>query len=52
MPDKLVDLLVRFLDQNDGKLSKRAHENKFIQLTEAEVEAIERKRDEIFRDNE
>ena len=52
MPDKLVDLLVRFLDQNDGKLSKRARENEFNQLTEAEVEAIERKRDEIFRDNE
>jgi len=50
MPDKQVDLLVRFLDQNDGKLSKRARENDFNQLTEAE--AIERKRNEIFRDNE
>ncbi len=52
MPDKLVDLLIRFLDQNGGKLSKRAREKEFSQLTETEVEAIERKRDEIFQDNE
>lgn len=52
MPDKLVDLLIRFLNQNDGKLSKRALEKEFSQLTEVEVEAIERKRDEIFQDNE
>ncbi|MEE8058524.1 MAG: Fic family protein [Pseudomonadales bacterium] len=52
MPDKRVDLLIRFLDQNGGKLSKRAREKEFNQLTETEVEAIERKRDEIFQDNE
>jgi len=52
MPNKLVDLLIRFLDQNGGKLSKRAREKEFDQLTMDEVEAIERKRDEIFRDNE
>lgn len=52
MPDKLVDLLIRFLDQNDGKLSKRAQEKEFIQLTETEVEAIERKHEEIFRECE
>jgi len=51
MPDKLVDLLIRFLDQNGGKLSKRAREKEFNQLTETEVEAIESKRDEIFCDN-
>jgi len=50
MPDKLVDLLIRFLDQNGGKFSKRAREKEFNQLTETEVEAIERKRDEIFGD--
>lgn len=52
MPDKLVDLLIRFLDQNDGKLSKRACEKEFNQLTEAEIEAIEKRRNEIFRDSE
>ncbi len=52
MPDKLVDFLIRFLDQNGGKLSKRAREKEFNQLTETEVEAIESKRDEVFQGNE
>lgn len=52
MPDKLVDLLIRFLDQNGGKLSKRAREKEFYQLTKTEIEAIEHKHDEIFGDNE
>jgi|LULR01.1.fsa_nt_gb Fic family protein len=43
MPDKLVDLLIRFLDQNSGKLSKRAREKEFSQLTESEIDAIEHK---------
>lgn len=43
MPDKLVDLLIRFLDQNSGKLSKRAREKEFSQLTESEIVAIEHK---------
>ena len=51
MPDKLVNLLIRFLEQNDGKLSKRVREKEFNQLTETEIEAIEHKRDEIFQDN-
>ncbi len=51
MPDKLVDLLIRFLDQNGGKLSKRAREQEFNQLTETELEAIESKREEIFHEN-
>ena len=48
MPDKLVDLLIRFLNQNDGRLSKRARKKEFGQLTAAEVQAIENKYDEIF----
>ncbi len=52
MPDNQVDLLIRFLDQNNGKLSKRAREKEFNQLTEAEAKVIERKRDEVFHDNE
>jgi len=48
MPDKLVDLLIRFLVQNDGKLSKRAREREFEKLTNSEVQAIENKYAEIF----
>ena len=48
MPDKLVDFLIRFLGQHDGKLSKRARDKEFCQLTKAEVQTIERKYDVIF----
>ena len=48
MPDKLVDLLIRFLTQHDGKLSNRARTKEFAQLTKGEVQAIENKYDEIF----
>jgi hypothetical protein len=41
MPDKMVALLVRFLEQNEGKLSKRAKENEFASLTDEEVKKIE-----------
>ena len=41
MPDKMVATLVRFLEQNEGKLSKRAREKEFSGLTNAEVEEIE-----------
>ncbi len=52
MPDKLVDLLIRFLNQNNGKLSKRALDKEFNQLTEDEVQTIERKYDDIFHSDE
>ncbi len=52
MPDKLVDLLIRFLNQNGGKLSKRARDKEFSQCTEAEVEVIEHKYDNIFHGGE
>lgn len=48
MPDKTVALLVRFLEQNDGKLSTRAKEKEFAQLTESEVAEIENTYKEIF----
>jgi len=48
MPDKLVDLLIRFLTQNGGKLSKRAQKKGFEQLTNSEIQAIENKYAEIF----
>ena len=41
MPDTTVDLLFRFLRQNDGKLSRRRRENEFAQLTEAETASVE-----------
>ncbi|MBW2054088.1 MAG: Fic family protein [Deltaproteobacteria bacterium] len=48
MPDKLVDLLIRFLNQNTGKLSKRAKEREFKKLTDREIQAIEQKYAEIL----
>ena len=47
MPDKLVNLLIRFLNQNDGRLSKLARKKEFSQLTAAEVQAIENKYEEF-----
>ena len=41
MPDNTVDLLFRFLRQDDGTLSKRAREREFAGLTENEVGRIE-----------
>jgi len=41
MPDRVLDLLFRFLRQNDGKLSKRAREREFAALTDGEAETIE-----------
>lgn len=49
MPDKLVDLLIRFLNRNKGKLSKRVRGKEFAELTETEIKSIQNKYDEIFR---
>jgi hypothetical protein len=48
MPDKLVALLVRFLDQNNGVISKRAREKEFSELNEKEIATIEAKYNELF----
>lgn len=48
MPDKLIATLVRFLEQNKGKLSQRARKKEFEALTETEVSEIEKSFDEIF----
>ncbi|MBB6481862.1 Fic family protein [Spirochaeta isovalerica] len=45
MPSRTVDLLFRFLKQNNGTLSKRAREKEFRKLTDGEQAAIE----EIFK---
>ncbi len=44
MSDRQVDLLFRFMRQNNGKLSKRALEKEFVSLTDKEVSTLE----EIF----
>ena len=46
MPEKLSDLLFRFLRQNGGKLSHRGREREFAALTDHEVARIE----SIYRD--
>ena len=48
MPDKLVATLVRFLEQNNGALSKRARTKEFKALTEIEINNIESKFLEVF----
>jgi Fic/DOC family len=41
MPDNTVDLLFRFLRQNNGRLSRRRRENEFAQLTDSETTSAE-----------
>ena len=52
MPDKLIDLLIRFLRQNNGRLSKRGRAKEFDALTDKEIRAIESKYDEVFHRDE
>lgn len=48
MPDRVSDLLFRFLSQNNGTLSRRARQNEFSALTDDEAETIERLYAELF----
>lgn len=48
MPDKMVSLLISFLWQNTGTLSKRVRGKEFAELSESEVREIEEKYKEIF----
>lgn len=48
MPDKLVSLLVQFLEQNNGILSKRAREKEFEKLTDDEVQIIEERFNDVM----
>jgi hypothetical protein len=48
MPDKMVAQLVRFLEQNDGQLSKRARNKEFKALTDVEVETIHQQYQDFF----
>jgi hypothetical protein len=49
MPDRTMDLLFRFLQQNGGSLSKRAREGEFALLTDAEVRSLEGAYADIFQ---
>ena len=48
MPDRFVDLLIRFLSQNDGQLSRGRRAKEFEKLTDKEIQAIEAKYAEVF----
>lgn len=48
MPDKMIALLVRFLEQSNGILSKRAKEKEFMNLTAEEIKKIEIEFNRIF----
>lgn len=48
MPDKLIATLLRFLEQNEGVLSKRAREKEFKMLTDKECKDIENMFNELF----
>ncbi len=50
MPASTIDLLFRFLHQNKGRLSKRAREGEFGELTAQERERIERLYAESFEE--
>ncbi|MCF8244270.1 MAG: Fic family protein [Saprospiraceae bacterium] len=48
IPDKQVDLLLRFLQQGKGKLSVRSRQKEFLELTDEEVSAVEEMFQEVF----
>ncbi len=50
LPDRLADLLFRFLHQNGGTLSRRGREREFAALTDEEVERIEVVYRDVFTD--
>jgi len=48
LPDTRVDLLIKYLNQNKGKLSKRKRQNDFNELSEEEISQVEEYYAEIF----
>ena len=48
LPDSRVDLLIKFIQQNKGVLSKGKRESHFAELTDDEVEMVERYYAESF----
>jgi len=52
MPNLKADLLFQFLHQNGGKLSKRAREKEFEQMTDAEIATAEQAYATAFRNDQ
>lgn len=52
MPDHLADLLIHFLEQNQGKLSKRAREKEFKALSTEECQQLEELYAKVFKDTD
>ena len=50
MPDNLVATLIRFLEQNEGRLTKRARTKEFVALNIKEIENIENQYGKIFKE--
>jgi hypothetical protein len=50
MPGSKIDLLFRFLDQNQGRLSERARTGEFEGLTSEEISDFERIYSDLFED--
>lgn len=48
MPDRLINLIIKFLEQGNGKFSKRAREREFEALTEEEIDTIQNMYQSIF----
>lgn len=51
LPDTMVDLLIKFLNQNNGKLSMKKRQKEFDELTDKEIVKIEGDYSEIFSNN-
>lgn len=51
LPDTKVDLLIKLLDRNNGKLSKNKRQKEFDNITDEEVSSIEKNFQSIFEIN-
>jgi Fic family protein len=49
MPDKMIAMLIRFLEQDNGSLSKRVQDKEFKDLTSNEIKKIEKQYKIIFK---
>jgi hypothetical protein len=50
VPDKMVALLVRFLEQNNGTISKSIRKKEFKELTDNEIQQIEKQFQTFFKE--
>jgi len=51
MPERTIDLLFRFLNQNGGTLWNRARDKEFASLTAEEVRRVEEVYEEVFTES-